>query len=64
MTCFQQALNGAFFKISTCGLLQIVGIEKGIFFIYDTLRYLKNHGNESNLQKSGNSDKKYTLEKI
>ena len=64
MTPFQQALKGAFFKISTCGLLQIVGIEKGIFFIYDTLRYLKNNGNESNLQKSGNSEKKYTLRKI
>ena len=31
MTCFQQALKGAFFKISTCDLLQIVGIEKGFF---------------------------------
>ena len=37
MTHFQQALKGAFFKISSCGLLQTVGIEKGIFFIYDTL---------------------------
>ena len=59
MTRFQQALKGAFFKISTCGLLQIVGIEKGIFFI--TWRYLKNHGNSSDLQKSGNSDKKHIL---
>ena len=31
MTGFQQALKGVFFKTSTCGLLQIVGIEKGIF---------------------------------
>ena len=36
MTRFQQALKGAFFKISTCDLLQIVGKEKGIFFMYDT----------------------------
>ena len=35
MTCFQQALQGAFLEISTCGLLQIVDIEKGIIFIYD-----------------------------
>ena len=33
MTRFQQALKGAFLRISTCGLLQIVGTEKGIFFI-------------------------------
>ena len=33
MTRFQQALKGAFLKISTCGLLQIVGMEKGIFLI-------------------------------
>jgi len=63
MTPFQQALKGAFFKISPCDLLQIVGIEKGIFFMYDTRVYLKNHGNGSDLQKSGNSDKKYTLKK-
>ena len=31
MTHFQQALKDAFFKISTCGLLQIVGTEKGFF---------------------------------
>ena len=31
MTLFQQAVKGAFFKISTWGLLQIVGTEKGIF---------------------------------
>ena len=35
LTRVQQALNGAFFKISTCGLLQIVGTEKGICFIYE-----------------------------
>ena len=52
MTRFQQALKG---------VLQIVGIEKGIFvFLYDTWRYLTNHGNASDLQKSGNSDKNYT----
>jgi len=32
MTRFQQALKGAFLEILPCGLLQIVGIEKGIFF--------------------------------
>ena len=47
MTRFQQALKGAFFKISTCDLLQIVGMEKGIFFIFDTWRYLKNCENAS-----------------
>ena len=31
MTRFQQALKGVFLIISTCGLLQIVGIENGIF---------------------------------
>ena len=64
MTCFQQALKGAFFKISTCDLLQIVGKEKGIFFMYDTWRYLQDHGNTSDLQKSGNSDKNYTFKKF
>ena len=39
MTRFQQAHKGAFFQISTCGLLQIVGIERGIFVMYDTWRY-------------------------
>ena len=43
---------------------QIVDIEKGILFMYDTWRYLKNHGNASDLQKSGNSDKKYTFQKF
>ena len=41
-------------KISTCGLLQIAGIEKGIFFIYrlyDTWRYLKNCENANDLKK-------------
>ena len=44
MTRFQQALKGAFIKISTCGLLQIVGMEKG-FFSYriheDSLRIVE-----------------------
>ena len=44
MTHFQQAAKGEFFRISTCGLLQIVGIEKGIF-------YLKNCENASDLKK-------------
>ena len=64
MTRFQQALKGASLKISTCGLLQIVGMQKGIFFMYDTWRYLKNCENASDLKKSGNSDKKHTLKKI
>ena len=45
LTRFQQALNGAFLEISTCGLLQIVDIEKEIFFIYmiheDTLKIME-----------------------
>ena len=44
MTSFQQALKGTFEKIVTCGLLQIVGIEKG-FFSYriheDTLKIVE-----------------------
>ena len=45
MTRFQQALKGAFFKISTYDLLQVVAIEKGIFFSYmiheDTLKIME-----------------------
>ena len=44
MARFQQALKGAYFKISACGLLAIVGIEKGIFLYMiheDTQNMLK-----------------------
>ena len=44
MTRFQQALKGAFLKILTCNLLQIVGKEKGMFscIIYeDTFKIMK-----------------------
>jgi len=44
MTLFQQALKGLFFKISACGLLHIVGKEKGIFpyMVHeDTLKIVK-----------------------
>ena len=58
MTRFQQDLKGVSLIISTCGLLQIVGIEKGFFFIYDTWRYLKNCENASDLKK------KYTFWKF
>ena len=33
---FTRVQQAIFFLISTCGLLQIVGIEKWIVFIYDT----------------------------
>ena len=33
---FTRVQQAGFFLISTCGLLQIVGMEKWIFFIYDT----------------------------
>ena len=35
-TFFQITRIFTIFKISTCDLLQIVGKEKGIFFMYDT----------------------------
>ena len=37
MTRFQQAIKGAIFRILTYNLVQIVGIEQGFFFFYDTL---------------------------
>ena len=64
MTLFQQALKGAFFKISTCDLLQIVGTEKGIFFIYDAWRYTKNYGNASDLKNSSENRKHLVLYKM
>ena len=64
MTLFQQALKGAFFKISTCDLLQIVGTEKGIFFIYDAWRYTKNCGFASDLKNSSENRKHLVLYKM
>ena len=62
MTRFQQAIKGASLKISTCGLLQIVGTEKMIFFfIYDTWRYKTNCGNASDLKKSSENRKHLVL---
>ena len=60
MTRFQQPLNGAFLKISTRGLLQIVDMENG-FFSYiiheDTLKIIE-------IEKNGISDKQYTFGKF
>ena len=56
MIRFQQALKGAFLKISTCGLLQIVGTEK-VFFSYmiheDTKKMWKYERIEQKVVKTG-----------
>ena len=61
---FTRIFNKLFFKTSTCGLLQIVGIEKCVFFSYmiheDTLKSWKC----GRFEKSGISDKMYTFEKF
>ena len=51
MTLFQQALKGAFFRISTCDLLQIVGAEKGFFSYIMHEDTQKNCGNARDLKK-------------